>query len=138
GSERYCVLRKRSIKANGKRRIAVPTLELQISDGNGYRPMTGESVGQTQGIIHRLLRMDYDTFINSAFIVQGRADEFTLKTPAERKQVLAELLGLERYAELELRAREEARRCLGERQAILVEIGGIDAELAKRGTYEAE
>ncbi|HZR00625.1 MAG TPA: SMC family ATPase [Chloroflexota bacterium] len=138
GSERYCVLRKRSIKASGKRRIAVPTLELQIADGDGYRPMTGESVTQTQAIIQRLLRMDYETFINSAFIVQGRVDEFTLKSPAERKQVLADLLGLERYAELELRAREEARRCQTERQAIQVEIAAIDAELTKRATYEAQ
>ena len=41
--------------------------------------------------------MDYDTFINSAFLLQGRADEFTNKTPAERKAVLASILGLEAY-----------------------------------------
>src|SRR5207237_2823979 len=128
-----CVLRKRSLKASGRRRIGVPTLELQIFDGAGYRALTGETVNQTQAVVQSVLRMDYETFINSAFIVQGRADEFTLKSPAERKKVLADLLGLERYAELEARAREEARRCQSERQMILAEIAGVDAELAKRG-----
>src|ERR687887_1349059 len=95
GAERYCVLRKRQLRASGKRRVATPTLELQIYDGDRYRPLTGESVTQTQAALSSLLRMDYETFINSAFILQGRADEFTLKTPAERKKVLADLLGLE-------------------------------------------
>lgn len=138
GDERYCVLRKRSLKSSGRRRMGVPTLELQIFDGDGYRALTGETVAQTQAIVQRVLRMDYETFINSAFIVQGRADEFTLKSPADRKKVLADLLGLERYNQLEERARDEARRCQLERQTILVEISAIDAELSHRGQLEAE
>lgn len=138
GEDRYCVLRKRTLKASGRRRIGVPTLELQIFDGDVYRPLTGETVAQTQTIVQSILRIDYETFINSAFIVQGRADEFTLRSPAERKRVLADLLGLERYSDLEERAREEARRCQAERQTVLFEIAAIDAELGKRGQYEAE
>ena len=138
GAERYCVLRKRQLRASGKRRVATPTLELQIYDGDRYRPLTGESVTQTQAALSSLLRMDYETFINSAFILQGRADEFTLKTPAERKKVLADLLGLERYDELEARAREESRRCAADRQIILAAIQEIDRELARLPEYEAQ
>lgn len=138
GDERYCVLRKRSLKASGRRRIGVPTLELQIFDGEGYRPLTGESVTQTQAVIQSVVRIDYETFVNSAFIVQGRADEFTLKSPTDRKKVLAELLGLDRYNQLEERAREEARRWQAERQAVVIEMNAIDAELARRSQFEAE
>jgi exonuclease SbcC len=138
GSERYCVVRKRSFRASGKRRVSTPTLELQIDDGGEYRSMTGDSTIQTQALILGLLRMDYETFINSAYIMQGRADEFTLKSPAERKRVLADLLGLERYNKLEERAREESRRCALERQLILSAVQEIDRELAKRGEYESE
>ena len=138
GDDRYCVLRKRTLKASGRRRIGVPTLELQIFDGDGYRPLTGESVSQTQAVIQGVLRIDYETFVNSAFIMQGRADEFTLKSPADRKKVLADLLGLERYNYLEERAREEARRCQTERQIVQAEIGAIDADLARRSQYEAD
>ena len=48
-----------------------------------------------QAKIERLLRLDYDTFINSALLLQGRADEFTTHTPADRKRVLADILGLQ-------------------------------------------
>ena len=41
--------------------------------------------------------MDYDTFVNSAFLLQGRSDEFTRKTPSERKEVLSSILGLDLY-----------------------------------------
>ena len=52
--------------------------------------------------------MNYDTFINSVFVLQGRADEFTTRRPGERKRILADILGLSIYDALEARAR--ARR----------------------------
>ena len=41
-----------------------------------------------------VLKLSYETFVNSAFLLQGRADSFTIKTPGERKRILAEILGL--------------------------------------------
>src|SRR5207245_5766511 len=58
--------------------------------------------------ILQLLQMNSDTFINSAFVLQGRADEFTTRRPGERKRILADILGLSIYDALEARAR--ARR----------------------------
>ncbi len=49
--------------------------------------------------------MSYETFTNSSFIQQGRADSFTTSTPGERKRVLAEILELGYYDELEARAK---------------------------------
>jgi exonuclease SbcC len=49
------------------------------------------------------IKLDYETFINSAYLRQGRADEFMLKRPTERKEILAELLKLNQYDELEER-----------------------------------
>ena len=50
--------------------------------------------------------MDYDTFINSAYLRQGHADEFTRQQPAKRKEVLGNILGLDIYDELEEQAKE--------------------------------
>src|SRR5918998_5284839 len=55
--------------------------------------------------------MSYETFINSAFLLQGRADEFTNRKPAERKQVLADILGLAEYEALEERAKQRRAKC---------------------------
>ncbi len=50
--------------------------------------------------------MDYDTFINSAYIQQGRADEFTKKSVKDRKTILADILDLSRYDILEQKAKD--------------------------------
>ncbi|MBZ0185922.1 MAG: hypothetical protein K8F91_06670, partial [Candidatus Obscuribacterales bacterium] len=59
-----------------------------------WRSLTSTTMRETQQAISDLLRMDYDTFVNSAYLKQGRADEFTTRPPSERKQVLSEILGL--------------------------------------------
>lgn len=88
------------------------SLEFQVYDQESgeFKAITQSSINSTQQEIIDTLRMDYTTFINSVFILQGRADEFTKRSARERKEILAEILGLSRYAELENRARERARQ----------------------------
>jgi len=74
-------------------------LEFQVYDQkkNKYISLTCPSTRETQERIIKTLRLDYHTFINSAFILQGRTNEFSKKTARERKEVLSEILGLSRY-----------------------------------------
>ena len=60
--------------------------------------------------------MDYETFINSVFLRQGHADEFTNKRPGERKDVLANILGLAQYDEYEKKAKGSDAHMGGVRQ----------------------
>ena len=86
-------------------------LDLQIYSPahRGYRSLTeGNSNTRTQERVGQILSMDYETFINSAFIVQGRINEFSNKDPGQRKRILGEILGLSRYD----RMQEQARRRL--------------------------
>ena len=97
----------RSHARSGKRRRGGATdLQLMVLENDTPRPITGDMIRETQARIDQTIGMDYDTFINSAFLVQGRADEFTNKTPAERKAVLSKILGLETYDRLQTLARE--------------------------------
>lgn len=79
-----------------------------------WRSLTAATMRETQQVISSLLRMDYDTFINSAYLKQGKADEFTMRPPGERKQVLSEILGLAYFDQIQesckLRARESKMR----------------------------
>ncbi len=84
-------------------------LQLQLKGSDAFFPVTGNSIRESQARINRIIGMDYDTFINSAFLIQGRADEFTNKTPAERKEVLGKIIGLDRFNELQQRSRDKAR-----------------------------
>lgn len=119
--------RERAVKGPGKTQ-----LDLQVYSPLGWRSMAGESIRQTEQRIVELLRMDYDTFINSAFLLQGRADEFTIKPPAERKRILAEILGLSYYDELEQRARERFRQEERQVQALLPLLEDMERQLARR------
>jgi len=90
--DRYRIIRKFSRLHNKNH----SELELQVFDEkkSTFISLSSPSMRETQNSINRLLRMDYDTFINSAFILQGRVDEFTRKNASERKQILSEVLGL--------------------------------------------
>ena len=115
----YRVIRSRS-RGGTRRRQGVTDLQFQVIGGDSPRAVTGNSVRETQGKIIQTVGMDYDTFINSAFLLQGRADEFTNKTPADRKAVLAKIMGLETYDRLQGSARDR----LNEATAAAAEAAG--------------
>ncbi|PKB70448.1 MAG: hypothetical protein BZY87_10530 [SAR202 cluster bacterium Io17-Chloro-G6] len=104
----YRIIRSHA-RGGKRRRGGASDLQLMVLEGGDEgapKPVTGNMIRETQARIDQTIGMDYDTFINSAFLVQGRADEFTNKTPAERKAVLSKVLGLETYDRLQVRARE--------------------------------
>src|SRR5215207_542376 len=100
----YRVIRKR--QRRGKSGYSDLQFAVFSEAFGGYKPLTEPSVSETERLIERTLRMSYETFINSSFIQQGRADSFTTNSPAERKRILAEILELGFYDELEARAKE--------------------------------
>jgi exonuclease SbcC len=102
------------------------------------RSLAGVTVRETQAAINNLLKIDYDTFVNSAFILQGRADSFTVKSPTERKAVLANILGLDQYDRLEDRAKGEARTRLIRMKELEGLIAQIDRELKRRPEYTTD
>ncbi len=108
---RYRVLRGYARSASGK--TSKPELELHLlGDSENLdqgKPLTRASIRETQEVLDELLGLDYSTFINSAFLLQGRSDEFTKKRPNERKDILARILNLDRYEQLSLAARDQER-----------------------------
>ncbi|HYE96772.1 MAG TPA: SMC family ATPase [Rubricoccaceae bacterium] len=101
---RYRIRRSYYRTASGK--TTKPGLEFQVydPDAGDYKPLTADNVRATQAEIERRVGLDYATFINASFLLQGRSDEFTRKKPTERKEILGRILGLERYDRLALAA----------------------------------
>jgi exonuclease SbcC len=62
-----------------------------------WKPLTEPTLRATQSRIESTLRLDYDTFVNASFFLQGKADQFTQQRPADRKRILASILGLEKW-----------------------------------------
>ena len=87
--DRYRVQRE---KARGKSAL----LEFQIRTSDGaWKPLTEAGLRLTEDRIRDVLKLDYDTFINASFFLQGKADMFTQQAPARRKEILGAILGLE-------------------------------------------
>ena len=129
----------RVIRGWRRTKRGVPALDLQVESDGVFRTLSeGEGINPTQRRINELLSMDYDTFVNSAFIVQGRADEFTQKNARQRKEVLGRILGLERYDQLQGMARGRYQEHQRQSETLQIRLGELDAELAKREGYEAE
>ncbi len=133
---RYRVRRERIVK--GKRGQSVLEFFVWDEDNRRWRSLSEPSKRETQRRIIETLRLDYETFINSAYLKQGRADEFTTRTSAERKRVLAEILHLDQYEVLEQRAKERARQAEQEIQILQREIRNVEEEIVREDALRQE
>jgi len=96
-----------------------------------WRPLTEKTTRDTQARIEQTLRLDYETFINASFFLQGKADQFTQKKASERKAVLSSILGLEIWDTYKDRTAERRRELETEVTEIDGRIAEIDAELSE-------
>ncbi|MEW6144847.1 MAG: SMC family ATPase [Thermodesulfobacteriota bacterium] len=129
---RYRILRSISKKKGGSQ----GSLDLQVFDGGSgsYAPL--DQGAKAQSAIEKILKMDYNSFICSSFILQGMADEFTKRTPADRKEVLSKILELDEYETLTRKARERAQASGSEAAALEAEASRLDGEIAQKEIHE--
>jgi exonuclease SbcC len=103
----------------------------RIPPSASWRPLTERTLRETQMHIEQTLHLDYETFVNAAFFLQGKADQFTQQTAGKRKEVLSNILGLEIWEAYKERAAD--RRKVLEEEVIGIDrsLADIDAELAE-------
>lgn len=107
-----------------KPRDKTTVLEFFTCDEDGtWRPLTEKSIRETENRIQSILRMDYETFTNASFLLQGRADQFAQQRPGDRKKVLSSILGLEVWEAYRANAAEH-------RKELELQVKGLDAQLA--------
>ena len=132
---RYRVLRRRTRSGRSGR----GALDLMVwGDNDRPRVINEVSMRGTQDKINRILRLDYETFVHSAFLQQGRADAFTVKTPAERKGILSDILGLDQWSVYEERVKTILNDIARQIDIIRHDIGKIDAEIAREPQLQLE
>lgn len=129
----YTITRARSKKSGGN-------TALEIWSGSENNPLTHNltegTIKASQQKIIELLHLTYDTFINSSFIRQGHADEFTIKGPTERKKILADILGLDHYDKLEEKAKEKVKDAQTKISVLEYQILETEAELSQKEERE--
>jgi exonuclease SbcC len=112
-------------------------LEFQVRTQNGWKPLTEKTTRETQARIEQTLRLDFETFVNASFFLQGRADQFTQQNATRRKEVLSNILGLEMWEEYKNRTAEKRKALEREVDELEGRIREIDAELAEEDLRKA-
>ena len=131
--ERYRVARRRA-RGRSQGRTGLEFL-IRNSDGE-WRAITGNTVRDTEQFITERIRMDHETFVNTAFLRQGDADRFTTSKPSDRKRILAEVLDLSYYDALEKRARDKVGELRLETQKLEADIEIREREAEQKATLE--
>jgi exonuclease SbcC len=91
-------------------------LEFSISQGDydkptsSWKPLSEKGTRETEARIEQTLHMDYDTFINASFFLQGKADIFAQQRPADRKRILASILGLDVWEDYREQATDRRKK----------------------------
>lgn len=89
-----------------------------VSANNSIIPLTDKTIRATQKKIEDTIHIDFDAYVNSAFLRQGNSNEFSKKSPKERKEILATILGLNQYESLRKKALDKIRIATANKQAL--------------------
>lgn len=85
-------------------------LDFGFVDATGRpTPLTTKTIKDTQQLIIDTIGLDFETFVNSSFLKQGSSNEFSKKSPKERKEIIGNILSLNQYEIIKKRAVEKTR-----------------------------
>lgn len=131
--ELYRVVRTYNL---GKSRPHVLSFQIYDENAGSFHTLDDVSILQTQSKINETLKIDYDTFVNSSFLLQGRSNEFAKKSPSQRKEILAKILNLGVYSKLEKLAKEDKKKALKEIEFIQRRITEFEEHIAQKKNFE--
>lgn len=114
-----------------KPRNKTTILEFWVLDSHSHQwtPLTKASLTATEQTIRSALRMDYETFVNASFFLQGGADRFAQQNPAERKKILSSILGLEVWEEYRERVADVRKEVEVQEKSLARDLEEIEQEL---------
>jgi len=108
------------------------------SESDTFIPLTDKTIRTTQEKIEQVLRIDFDSFSNSAFLRQGSSNEFSKKSPKDRKQILATILGLDQYEVIRKLALEKTKEAQTKKIVLTTLQEKKHQELTAQETLDAE
>ncbi len=114
----------RSNPQGKSKQVELFILEERKEKGETWIPLTERTLRDTDQKIIEILRLDYESFTNASFLLQGEADQFTQQNPATRKRILSQILGLEIWEEYR-------NRTLLKRRSAEKELSQLDGRIAE-------
>ncbi len=99
---------------------------------NTFIPLTDKTLRATQKKIEQAIGLDFTTFVNTAFLRQGNSNEFSKRSPKDRKEIIAAILDLAQYDAIKKRALEHAKQAHNEKQTLATLCEKITQEVDKK------
>ena len=100
--------------------------------------LSEHGVRGTDEKIRNTLRLDYESFVNASFFLQGKADSFATKKPSERKEILTSILGLDQWEIYRKAANEKARQARNEVKIFERDIAVMQEEIENEEKWKAD
>ena len=135
-SQIYRILR--SITRGKGSQLDFMILNPNAGEQGGWKILTEQNMRATQAKIENTLRLDYETFVNAAFFLQGKADSFATQRPADRKKILASILGLDQWEVYQEFAKSRIRDAKTDLEVQERKRAEIQAELDQEALIRAE
>ncbi|MDN5276567.1 MAG: repair protein SbcC/Rad50 [Clostridiales bacterium] len=128
----YKVVRKRD------KRRGLSSLDFMIKRGDAFVPISGNRIDETQQKIQEVIKLDYETYLCTGYLSQGKADLFATKKPSERKEILAEILNLSVYDKLERKALDKRNEVQNSLELLEREIELLQQQTAEKEAVQSD
>lgn len=121
----------RSFRKGSRGNSKLELYQAQTDASHKWASITKGTILETQRFItDSVVGMSYDVFENSAYLRQGKADAFTRLTPAQRRDILAEILEIDIYETYRERAKAHRDRLSKDEQRLKGEMSNHEANVA--------
>ena len=125
------------IRSRAKSKSTILEFLIQSPQGD-WRVLTQPGVRATEESIRKTLRLDYETFVNASFFLQGKAEMFATQTPGKRKELLGSILGLEVWEEYRKEALRRMKEAEAARDAVRGTLGILEKDLDSEPTLQTQ
>jgi exonuclease SbcC len=95
---------------------------LEAEKDGEFVNISENKIRETDEKILKIIGMNYDAFVTSSFILQGKSDFFTAKKPSEKMEIVREMLSLDIYEYARERALDERREIKALKDALKISI----------------
>jgi DNA repair exonuclease SbcCD ATPase subunit len=86
------------VKRTRMKATSTSTVELMILDSSGsWKSLSASTSGETNDKIVKLLKIDYKTFVNSAYFRQNDISEFAISEASKRKEILKSIIDISKW-----------------------------------------
>lgn len=102
------------------------------------KSLTDKTIRGTQEKINEIVGLDFDACVNTIFLRQGQSNEFSKKSPKDRKEILSSVLGIGHYELIKKRAQEKGRELFLKCEQIAHMRENMLKEIAQKSTVMAQ